>query len=604
MSRRILKPGPVAVAALLSVALLPAAVSAQFDVRDPQSVGIAILPFTVEYSEDRKMASDMARVLRSKLPRQIGHPVYTARDVLPAVEEGVPACLADRYCIPFMGDQFNVSLVAHVSMSKLGEDLNLEVDFYATGNGLRFASKSSQLRVGDDPGLVRVFSGWVNELFEVSLLVSAENLAGEGGVVGGESGEEERLAAEFEATRRKKKTSRREEATTMREAPMGFDRSDPTAALRAVAEGAEGVEDVEMEPRTRREEPRPRRSRKSEPSYESDYDFDSPDEEGGFYSSQSRTKSEHKSKRRDNSRLSLDARQNSGRSVASYSDAQRAGLGTREYKRFTHTGLTMEAFLKRRWAHGRRFHLRVGGFYGFGWLTRRYATIIYIPATGLKTEEYAWESLGFAPDRNTEGDIGNPGFNLGVGYAPLDFLQVELDVSVMIAQQGLRNEFVWQGSDVPTNRGEPVKTKRSAHVLLDLRARFFANPKGRVKFSPGLGMTMVFMEGYEDLPGSDAPREWSSRPVATMVGLTPLLGVTAALSPYLSLYVDVLPTIVLHRGAARYEELQFFSGETERNGLAESDLNPPLEGCGASQGEGFSSCPLFFRIGAGTMIMF
>jgi len=254
----------------------------------------------------------------------------------------------------------------------------------------------------------------------------------------------------------------------------------------------------------------------------------------------------------------------------------------------------MEGFLDRRWAHGRRFHVRVGGSYGLGWLTRRYATIIYIPATGQKTEEYAWESLGFSAI--------NPGFSFGVGYAPVDFLEIEFDVSVMLAQQDLRNEYIWQGAAVPTNKGAPPRSQRTGHVLADLRARFFVNPMGRVKFAPGLGVTMLVMGGYQI--ADEGPVQYSSRPTAGLVGLTPVVGMTAALSPFLSLYVDVLPTILLTRGAAKFEELAFSNGETERTGLTDSDLNPPLEGCGGSDGEGFSSCPLVFRLSVGTMIMF
>ncbi len=577
---------------LAVVSLSSSSAGAQFDAGSPSSVGVVILPFTLEYDEDLVISAKMERVLAKQLSRRIGRAVFAAEAVLPALEDGVAGCLADRYCIPFMGDQFNVSLVLHVSMKKTGEELALDVDFYATGNGLKIASKRVTLAVGDDAGMLRSFSGWIKELFAASLLINAESLAGEGGAIGGDLREEEQKVAELEATRTKQKPSRRSEFQPEGEASAGFDRSDPAADLRAIARGdgagKRSVRRKDVPERSRKERSAPPPDR-AEYSYDGDVDLDNLDED-----MQPRSKAKRKPKKQARKPISLSASQDSGRSVRSYSDAQRAGLGVREYKRFTRTGLRMDDFLDRRWAHGRRFHIRAGGFYGLGWLTRRYATIIYIPATNAKSEEYAWESLGFS--------AVNPGFSLGLGYAPVDFLEVELEVSVMLATQDLRNEYIWQGAEVPSNRGLPPRSQRTAHVLADLRARFFVNPMSRVKFSPGIGLTISVMGGYEI--EDDGPLQYSSRPVAGLVGITPLIGMTAALSPFLSLYVDLLPTIILSRGAARYEELMFFNGETERVGLQESDLNPPLDGCGGSQGEGFSSCPLMFRVGVGTMIMF
>ena len=581
---------------LASALLMPGTARAQFDLKNPASVGVVILPFTLEYAEDKPLAERMEEVLSSRLRGRIGRRVVGSVEVLPALEDGIEACLEDRYCIPFMGSQFNVSLVVHVSLQKTGDELALEVDFYATGNGLRLAAERATFAVGDDAGLLLSFSGWIKELFDASLLVSAESLAGEGGVIGSEAGEEERLAAELKATRRKEHSSRRQDFESMRDAEVGFNRSDPTAELRAIAEGGEGTTEsssARFEPAERSaQRPEKRQKETSKSSYQNEVDLDDLDD------LDERPKTRPKSKRNPNrgagKSISLDARQSSGRSVRSYSEAQRAGVGVREYKRFTRTGLTMDAFLDRRWAYGGRFHIRAGGYYGLGWLTRRYATIIYIPATGQKTEEYAWESLGF--------NAVNPGFALGLGYAPLDFLQVELELSVMAGKQDLRNEYIWPGADVQTNRGLPPRSQNTAHVLMDLRARFFVNPMSRVKFSPGIGVTVGVMGGYEI--DDDGPLQYSSRPIAAVVGLTPLVGMTAALSPYLSLYVDLLPTILLSRGAAKYEEFMLFNGGTERVGLQESDLNPPLDGCGGSQGEGFSSCPLLFRVGVGTMILF
>ena len=591
----------------LALALLwPSAGMAQFEADNPASVGVVILPFTLEYAEDSGLAARLEKVLSARLRARIGRPVFGAVDVLPAIDAGVAKCLADSHCISFMGDQFNVSLVLHVSMRKTGEELTLAVDFYATGNGLRLATERVTLAEGDEGALLTAFAGWITEFFDASLLINAESLAGQGGIIGRSDEEENRLADELERSHRKELSSRRDDFVAQRddldstsETEVGFDRSDPTAALRSVAEGADSSSRARSRSRSAERASPPRnqprqQSRQDERARPTQDDIDLDDLDEDMQPSPRKRRKGRKAARQRKSSISLDHSKTSGRSVRSYSEAQRAGLGVREYKRFTRSGLTMDAFLDRRWAHGRRFHVRAGGYYGLGWLTRRYATIIYIPATGQKTEEYGWESLGFS--------ALNPGFSLGLGYAPLDFLEVELDVSFMVAQQDLRNEYIWQGADVPTNRGQPPRNQRTTHVLVDLRARFFVNPLSRVKFSPGIGLTVAMMGGYQI--EDEGPLVYSQRPVAGVIGLTPMVGMTAALSPFLSLYVDLLPTIILNRGAAKYEDLLLYNGETERVGLQESDLNPPLIGCGGSQGEGFSSCPLLFRVAVGTMIMF
>ncbi|MBJ93890.1 MAG: hypothetical protein CMP23_05370 [Rickettsiales bacterium] len=589
----------------LSVAFFAAATeaAAQFDASNPKRVGVVILPIEVEYAEDRGLAADMERVLGAGLAGRIGHPVYTGSQVRPALEDGVKGCLVDRFCIPFMGDQFNVSLVLHVRFQKTGEEVTLEVDFYATGNGLRMSSQRVTLAVGDRSALLGSFIGWIKELFAASLLVNAESLAGTQGVIGSTGKKEEQLARDLASTRRKTTSSRREDFGSLREAEVGFDRSDPSADLRKFSEGGEGTFEDRWEEQSQKPAPRPQSGRREPaqgveepPDYEQDLDLDLDLDQLEEQSAPPQRSSEPSRRQANKAKdsLSLDARQTSGASVRSYGEAQRAGFGPREYQRFTRSGLTMEAFQERRWAHGRRFHLRLGGYYGLGWLTRRYATIIYIPATGQKSEEYAWESLGFS--------AVNPGLSLGLGYAPLDFMEIEFEFSLMMAQQDLRNEYIWQGAEVPTNKGAPPRSQRTAHVLTDLRLRFFPRPMARVKFSPGIGVTVAVMGGYQI--DDQGPLQYSARPVAGLVGLTPLVGITAAISPFVSLYVDLLPTIILSRGAAEFEELQFFNGETERIGLQDADLNPPLRGCGGSEGAGFSSCPLLFRAGVGTMVMF
>ena len=65
---------------------------------------------------------------------------------------------------------------------------------------------------------------------------------------------------------------------------------------------------------------------------------------------------------------------------------------------------------------------------------------------------------------------------------------------------------------------------------------------------------------------------------------------------FVSLYVDVLPTIYLNQSAARFEDHALFNGATEEK-LSESDKEPPLFDCP-------STCAFMGRVAVVTMFLF
>ncbi len=554
--------------------LWPAIAGAQFDARKPEDVGLAILPFEPERSEDKSVAFLLEDYLQSKLPRRIDHPVFTGRDLVAAVPSGNQACLDDPFCVRLLGGQFNVSLVTRVQMFRTGEEITLEVDFYTTGNGLMVGRENTGFATGDEKAMVEAFAGWFKLYFDTSLRVSPENRAGEGGVIGGgaTSEEQEERREDYERGRTKKVYSRRTDFGDERD-EVDFDRDDPTADLRALV----GDDDDDGGRKKDR-----RTSRRSESEYDvrdDDLDLDDGDPYADPEDDYSSSDDPYADPEDDD--VSLDARDQRGDSVASYSKAQRAGYSPREYKRYTASGMTLEVYEQHRWDMKGRFYLRVGGYYGGGWTTRRYATVVFVRPGGVKTDEYAWERLGPAK-------YGNPGGGIGVGFAPISLLAVELDVGVMYAQQDLRREY--DSNDIGTNIPQYPQTKDTAHVTVDLRARFFVPSLNRVRFTPGLGASIIVMQGFQIAP--EEPLNYTSRPLAGVFGVTPLVGLVLSPSPFLSLALDVQPTIFITQGAARYEEHMLFNGETEPR-LPDADKQPPIEGV-----------PLMFRGGLTAMILF
>jgi hypothetical protein len=617
----------------------PAPALAQFDPRKPDGVGILFMPFETDREADRSVVFLLEDYLQTWLPRKVRHPVISGNQALPAIPQGASACLADSLCVQMLGGQFNVSLVVRSTVSRAGSDLRLDAEWFATGNGLKLARESTSFPSGQEKAMVEAVASWFTKYFDASLRISPENRAGEGGVVGGGSDDRERLE-DYQRARTKKVSSRREDFGESDERQL-FDRDDPTADLRRALDDEDDpypdrrsedrderagrsnssssssrssgsrdsdelppVDDEELEDL---DDPNPSRSRSGASSSDSssparssssrsssssrdsrlvDEDLSSPssssrDEEDEDLDAPEPTRASARAdRRRDADELDLDASDRRGRSTGTYDDAQRAGYGPREYRRFTRSGATFEEFQSRRWAYGGRFHLRVGGYYGFGSLWRRYATIVFVRVGGVKTDEYMWESLGWT--------WFNPGGGLGFGVSPVDLLEIEYEFSVMYGKQDLRREY--DSHEIGTNYPALPESRASLHVLNDLRARFFILPRKRVKPNAGIGATILVMSGYKIPP--EPPLDYSPRPAAAVVGLSPVAGVTVAATPFLSLYVDVVPTVYLTQGAAKYQDHQLFNGAIEAYLPAEK-MQVPL-----------STIPMMARVAVGTMIMF
>ncbi|MBN96155.1 MAG: hypothetical protein CL928_19110 [Deltaproteobacteria bacterium] len=560
-------------------------VHAQFNRDKPSEIGLVIMPFSVQYEEDRSITFLLEDYLRTKLPGRIGHPVFVSADVQPAIPMGKAGCLEDRTCVELLGGQFNASLVADVKMSRTGSEIFLEVDWFTTGNGLRIGRESVAFETGDEDSMVAAFVSWYRLYYDTSLRLNADNRANEGFVVGEPTSEQRSRIDSYREGREKSLSSRKQDFGAGRDDETTFDRGDPTADLRSLVTDDDdyyGDGDKARPPRERK------RRKQENDSYSIDDElYDLPAKKSSARRPPKSTRSpapKRSTNSYDSDDIDLDAEETRGTSVASYTQAQRAGIGAREYKRFARSGLTIARFKDRRWAYGGRFHVRAGAYYGFGYLTRRYATLIYIDLGARKTDEYMWESLGAS--------AANPGGGFGIGYAPIDLLDIEFELSFMYAKQDLRRE--WKSRDIGESGPQGPEGRPTAHVLTDLRVRFFLKPEWRVKITPGVGVTLFFMSGYDIDP--EPPLEYSNRPLATVVGLTPLIGINASLSPYVSLYVDVLPTIYLSQSSARFEDHVLFGGATEEN-LAESDKEPPLFDCP-------SSCAFMGRVAVGTMFLF
>jgi len=548
---------------LVAALLLPTAAHASFNKSKPKDVGVVFMPFEAARAEDDALAFLLEDLVGAKLMRTIRHPVHTGRNVTIALT-GTPAtCLREPDCVRLLGGQFNASLVVATIVTRSGSEVRIATEWYTTGNGYKVSRESASFPVGQEDQMLEALAGWFQTLFEPSLLVTPESGASEGGVIGGVD-DQDRIE-DLRRAKEKRVSSRREDfdAGSRRD---DVD-SDPTADLRsAVGDdddddyGSGGsardepddidvsdldpIEDDEPEPdpvatrseRTTKTKPAKTRStRRDEPAYDDpgDVDLDAVDDD------------------EPEEELGLSAADDTGDSVSNYMDAQRLGISKREYNRMAKTGLPFEEFVARRWAHGGRFHLRVGGFYGFGGLTRRYSTTIFIRAGNTKTEEASWESLG--------GSAVNPGGTIGFGFAPIDLLEIGLDVSVMYGQQDLRREY--DGHETGTNIPAVPASAPTAHVAVDLAARLLLGPKRKVKIAPKLGATLIFMAGYDIV--SEAPLEYTDRPPAAIVGVTVGVGALVSLTPFVGLDFDLSGTVYVAQGAANHEAYDFYGGVTE-----------------------------------------
>ncbi len=549
---------------LLVLAVAVPATASAFDPSNPDDVGLAVFPFEPDREDDRSLAFLLEDYLQANLGRATRHPVYTGRDILPAIPQGTLACIEGDRCLRMLGGQFNVSLVARVQVYRAGPEIQLEVAFYTTGNGILIGRENTAFQTGDERSMVDAFYGWWKLYFDTSLRVSPGNRAGEGGVVGTSAEERERLE-DYKSGRKKKVSSRRTDFGEEREPEADFDRSDPTGDLRAL------VGDDEDDDRDSRSSSRRRADTRRQDAYDvsdDDLDLDSGDDDRNRDRDRDRDRARSRDRDdgdralpplyEDDDEIDLEADEDrGGSSVRSYSDAQRAGYGPREYKRYTQSGLTLKGYGKARWEDGGRFYLRAGPFYGGGWLTRRYATIVFVEAGNRKTDEYAWERLGISK-------YGNPGVTVGFGYAVHKLVAVEADVSFMFAQQDLRREYASRefGTNWSDNPEEAVQpqSKNTLHLVADVRARFFVFPAKKVKLTPGFGVTAMVMQGYDITP--EPPLDYSGRPVAGVLGLTPLVGFLAHISPFVAINVDATGTVYIVQGATNYDEHMLADGVT------------------------------------------
>jgi len=556
---------------VLALALLvPSISSAGFDKRKPAEVGVVFMPFEAAKAEDDALAFLLEDLVGAKLMRKIRHPVHTGRSVTVALS-GTPAtCLREADCVRLLGGQFNASLVVAAIVSRSGSEVRLATEWYTTGNGYKVSRESATFPVGEEEQMLDALAGWFKELFDASLLVTPESGASEGTVIGG--ADDAGRAEELRRGKEKRVSARREDFGSSRPDDSEL-RGDPTGDLRAAVTEDEDddyyeepaprntgrtarddpdpvdVSDLDDEPeeiepvRTERKTPavkKQRNPRREERTYDEpardepdDVDLDAAEDEP------------------DDDGLSLSADDDTGDSVSNYMDAQRLGISKREYNRMAKTGLPFEKFVARRWAHGGRFHLRVGGFYGFGGLTRRYSTTIFIRAGNSKTEESSWESLGPS--------AVNPGGSIGFGFAPIDLLEIGMDVGVMYAKQDLRREY--DGHETGTNIPAVPASAPTAHVVVDVAARLLLNSKGKVKIAPKLGGTFLFMAGYDIV--SEPPLEYTDRPPAVVVGVTLGIGALVSLAPFVGLDFDLSGTVYVSQGAANSEAYDFFGGVTE-----------------------------------------
>ena len=571
---------PFLVAALFAALLVPEAAMA-FDARNPASVGVIVMPFETARDEDESLGFLLEDFLKANLERRLRRPVHVGIDVMPALTGRPRDCLVDQACVRLLGGQFNASLVALVVVRRNGDTVTLDVDWYTTGNGLKVTHETTSFASERTKEMLASFSMWVDKLFDPSLRVKAENRAEEGGLLTGSDRDQNARRRDYERGRRKTVSSRRDDFDTGSEASLGT-RDDPTAGLRAL------VADEDDEPKRDWDLPALGDDLVlEEPEADDDLDLD----DDGTPPRQ-RTAPPRRSKPvRETGLVADDAR---GDALAGYNDAQRAGYGPREVKRFQRSGVDFPTFDAARWAFGKRFHLRVDFAYALGGLTRRYSSLVHVRAPGEKTEEYSWESLGLS--------FVNPGVRLGFGIAPIDFFEFGVDFGVMYATQALRREFI-DNSD-PDNavvsicteadcpEGATWKSGNSTHVSVDFGVRFFFIPRGRVKPWAGIGGTLLVMSGYEI--EVDGLFDHTSRPPSVLFGITPQGGVAISISPFVALNIGVQGTYLAAQGHTSFLNDEYFNGTTpELSGIPEATKEVPHR-----------AEPWMLRVFVGPMILF
>ena len=549
--------------------LLPSVASAQFTADKPKEVGTVFLPFQAEREADDSLAFLLEDLVGARLKRSVRRPVHTGRDVTVALTGTPESCLGQPECVQLLGGQFNSSLVAWVLVTRAGSDVKLETSWYTTGNGLRAHKETISFPVGQEDTMLSELARVIESLFEPSLLITPTTLAREGGII---SGGDQEDPEELRRAREKKVRSRREDFGSS--SPERLETDEPETDLRSAVEEEEDDEDDANGSMTiRTSDDRKGRSRgkdRAEPVVseeevasdlgdDDDREVDLDAEED--LDDEDDLDSDEPVDDPDEG-ISLRASEDRGDTVSNYMQAQKLGIGKREYGRLTRTGLPFDEYMDRRWAYGKRFFVKVAAFYGLGGLTRRYSTAIFVRAGNVLTEEYRWESLGES--------YVNPGGQIGIGFAPLDFLEVDLDVGVMLASQELRRDYYTQ--ELGNQQGDP-ESLTTAHLVADLKARFLVFPKGRVKLTPQIGATVLVMAGYQ--VNSEPPLAYSSRPVAAVFGVTGGIGTIITLGPFVGLDIDLTGTFFAAEGATKMQEYELFNGITEGY-LPETAKQPPV----------------------------
>jgi len=570
--------------ALLLALLAPGlAFSASYGDGDPGEVGIAVFPFEVENGDDRSLAFALEAALQRSLPGVIGQPVYTGRETNRALRVSIGDCAADRFCVRLFGSQFKSSLAVRVKIFRVGGEVQVETDWFTTGNGLRVGRENTSFPEGDSDALVQSFAAWWAIYWDTSLRVQPDGRAKEGGLVDDSRGTGDDWYSKEKKEIKKRVESggsrRREDFHSSGETDLLFDRNDPTADLRRIVEGrdGEGRDRAEQSPeagqdRRRRDEARP---------YGSDEDLD---REANLDLDRPARESAGKSGRRQSYRD--DSPRSAGRSTSgSGVPIDTSGFSKREARRFERSGLSSGDYQDRRYALKKRFYLRTGGFYAGGYLMRRYFVLAFVRAGGVKTEEYGWESLGAMS--------ATGGGMIGVGFAPVDAFAVEVDVGMMAAEQSLRWEYEGEPGTNSTDNsgaGPDAEDQGVMHIALDVRARGFVFPKRRFKLTPGFGVTMLLMTGFKITP--TPPLNFSSRPDTVVVGLTPVFGFNYAITPFLSFFGDFSATIYVSQGHADDEFHDFFGGGTTSE-VTPQFLEPRIQ-----------SKPIMARAAFGVMLNF
>ena len=100
-------------------------------------------------------------------------------------------------------------------------------------------------------------------------------------------------------------------------------------------------------------------------------------------------------------------------------------------------------------------------------------------------------------------------------------------------------------------------------------------PSKRFKLTPGLGVTAIVMQGFPITP--EPPLDYSSRPVAGVLGITPLIGFIAQISPFVGINVDATGTVYVVQGATNYQQHDVIAPVVEPGYLDPAKKQAPIE---------------------------